>query len=443
MRPQVHYARAWDGTHIAFHAIGDSALNVVYMPHWATNVEVMWESKHVARFCRRLAEFSRVILFDKRGVGLSDPVPLPHVPTLESWMEDVTAILDALSLDQAALVAGDAAGFIAALFAATHPERTSRLVLVNSTSRVRRADDYPVGLPDHVAEWFINTLTSTWGQNTPMAAAVAPVPGADRAEFITRYQRATASPGVLAPMLRLCVDADIRSILPSIRVPTLVLHRRDDQYLRVGHGRYLGEHIPGAHYVELPGSDHDPHFGDADSVLAEIQEFLTGERPTQPSDRLLATVVFTDMVESTPYAARVGDAQWLELLDRLDRAVERYSARFRGEVIKSTGDGHLVIFDAPGRAIQWAESLLDAARGLEVQLRVGIHTGEIDRRGSDVAGVAVHIASRVSKLSGPGQILVTNTVRDLVVGSGIKFSEVGSRELKGISGAWGLLSVTK
>ena len=324
--PQTLYASAWDGAHIAYQTLGQGPVDLVYMPHWATNVEVMWESAHFGRFLRRLASFSRLIVFDKRGVGLSDPVSLPYLPTLESWMEDATAVLDAVGSPRAALVAGDAAGYIACLFAASHPERTSALVLINSTARVRRDLDYPDGLPDHVAEWFIETMTTTWGRQAPLAAAMDPGEAEERA-FIMRYQRATASPGVIAPMLRMCVDTDLRTVLPTVRVPTLVLHRRDDQYLRVAHGRYLAEHIPGASYVELPGADHDPEVGDSEAIAAEIQEFLTGERPRVELDRILATVVFTDIVDSTGRAAALGDARWIELLNRLDAAVQLHPCR--------------------------------------------------------------------------------------------------------------------
>ena len=242
-------------------------------------------------------------------------------------------------------------------------------------------------------------------------------------------------------MLRMCVDTDLRTILPTVRVPTLVLHRRDDQYLRVTHGRYLAEHISGASYVELPGADHDPEVGDSEAIAAEIQEFLTGERSRVELDRILATVVFTDIVNSTRRAAALGDARWIELLNRLDAAVQRHAAYFRGTVVKSTGDGHLLIFDAPGRGIQWAQTVMEAARGMELEVRAGLHTGEVERRGNDIGGLAVHLAARVAALSGPGQILVSSTVRNLMAGSGIGFADCGEKVLKGIPGRWRILAV--
>ena len=416
---------------------------MIYLPHWATHVEVMWEGPFLPAFLHRLASFSRLTLFDKRGVGLSDPVLLPDLPTLESWMEDITAVMDATSTERTSLVAGDAAGFMAMLFAASHPERTSALVLVNSTSRVRRATDYPAGAPDHVVEGVIDTTLATWGQppSNPSLLIPSAVGDPEVGAFVARYQRATASPGTIAPMLRLCADADVRAVLPNIKVPTLVLHRSGDTYLRVGHGRYLAEHIPNATYVELPGVDHDPDVGDADSVLAEIQDFLIGERSIPVQDRLLTTVLFTDVVGSTRTAFALGDARWRTVLDRLDDASERHIRRFRGRTIKSTGDGHLAMFDGPARAIHCGRAITQSPRGLGLEVRVGLHTGEVEVRGSDIGGVTVHIAARVTGLAEAGEILTSRTVKDLVVGSGIEFADRGEHELNGVPDTWKLFAV--
>ena len=440
-RPRVRYATTFDGTHIAYQVSGAPPLNLVYMPHWASNVEVMWENGHLAYFLKRLGGFARLIMFDKRGVGLSDPVAHPHMPPLESWVDDTTAVLDEVGVDRTTIVAHGVGGLLAILFAASHPERTSSLVLINSTARFRRAPDYPEGLPDHLVDRFVETMLSNWGsEGHPLAVAASPSLDADseEREFVARYQRASASPGVIAQMMPLTIDADVRALLPSIRVPTLVLHRLENPYMRIGHGRYLGSHVEGARYVELPGPDHDPEAGDSDALIAEIQEFLTGERPTPVSDRVLATLVFTDVVASTQRVASLGDAAWRRVLDRLEQSASRLADQFRGDLIKSTGDGHLVVFDAPGRAIQWARAVMESARGLEIELRAGIHSGEIERRGADIAGLAVHIASRVADLSAGGQILVTSTVKDLVVGSGLEFAVAGSHNLKGVPGAWDL-----
>lgn len=443
-RPPVRYATTFDGTHIAYQASGAPPLNLVYMPHWASNVDVMWENEHIAYFLRRLAGFARLIMFDKRGVGLSDPVADPHMPPLESWIDDTTAVLDDVGVDRAAIVAHGVGGYLAILFAASHPERTSSLVLINSAARFRRAPDYPEGLPDHLADRFVETMLSNWGhEDHPLAVAASPSLAADpnEREFVARYQRAAASPGVIAQMMPLTVDADVRAVLPSVRVPTLVLHRRENSFMRIGHARYLGSHIDGARCVELPGADHDPEAGDSDALVAEIQEFLTGERSSPASDRVLATLVFTDVVNSTQRVASLGDASWRRVLDRLERSASRLADQFRGDLIQSTGDGHLVLFDAPGRAIQWARAVMESASRMEIELRAGIHSGEIERRGADIAGLAIHIASRVADLSTGGQILVTRTVRDLVVGSRLEFAIAGTHDLKGVPGTWELFIV--
>lgn len=358
-------------------------------------------------------------------------------------MEDITAVLDAVGTTNVALVASDVAGFIAMLHAATHPERTSALVLVNSTCRVRLDHDYPAGIPDRVVDRFATDLLENWGQ-TPSTLEVMDPTASEDAEleaFVTRYQRATASPGTIEPMLRMCVDADLRSVLPNIGVPTLVLHRAGDRYFRPDHGRYLAAHIPDATYVELPGADHDPDVGDAESLLAEIQDFLTGERPAPVVDRVLTTVLFSDVVASTAVAYALGDAGWRSVLDRFDDASSRHVRRWRGRLVKATGDGHLATFDGPARAIHAARAMQETARGLGLQLRVGVHTGEAEVRGDDVRGVAVHIASRVTDLAAAGEVVVSSTVKDLVIGSGIEFTDKGAFELRGIPSTWRLYTV--
>lgn len=441
--PETRYARTPDGDHIAYQMLGDGPFDLMYLPHWATHVEAMWESPQLRVFLRRLASFSRLIVFDKRGVGLSDPVPLPQLPTLEAWMEDVTAVMDASGSDRVALLAGDVAGFIAMLFAACHPERTAALILVNSTCRVRRAPDYPPGIPDEPLARYAAAMLESWGQQTTGLSAMDPtvVADPDAQAFALRYQRATASPGTIEPMLRLCIDSDLRRVLPNIRVPTLVLHRTGDRYFRPDHGRYLADHIPDAKYVELPGDDHDPEVGDVEPVLAEIQDFLTGERPPPLADRILTTVMFTDTVSSTGTAFLLGDASWRVVLDRLDDAADRHLRRFRGQLVKATGDGHLAIFDGPARAIHCGRAIIEAARGLGLGMRVGIHTGEVEVRGTDIGGVAVHVASRINGLAEPGEVLVSSTVKDLATGSGIDLTSRGEHALKGVPGTWTLFAV--
>ena len=419
--PETRYARAADGAHIAYQVLGDGPIDLIYLPHWATHVEVMWEAPTLPVFLRRLASFSRLILFDKRGVGLSDPVPLPQLPTLEAWMEDITAVMAAIGSERVGLLAASYAGFIAMLFAASYPQRTSALILVNSTCRVRRASDYQPGLPDVLLEQYVERTLATWGQQVFSLGVIDPsvVTDPEWDSFVLRYQRAPASPGTIGPMLRMTVNADLRSVLSNIQVPTLILHRAQDMFMPVDHGRYLAEHIPDAKYIELPGADHDPDVGDAESVVAEVQDFLTGERPNPVADRFLTTVLITDVVGSTSRAFDVGDSRWRTLLDRLDSSATRHIERLHGRLIRETGDGHLATFDGPARAIHCARAIVESARGCGLELRAGLHIGKVEVRGRDIGGVTVHVAARISALAGPREILVSNMVKDLVVGSGL------------------------
>lgn len=440
--PETKYARAGDA-HIAYQVFGHGEADLVWMPEWATHVELLWEFPFTAAFLQGLASFSRVVMFDKRGVGLSDPVALAPPPTIESWVEDLTAVLDAVGVQRAAVAASDSAALIAVLFAAIHPDRTTALVLVNATARVKRAPDYPIGVPDHVLERLLVEYEERWGTATPDIGIRNPSladSDASRA-WVRRYSRATASPGTIMPMLRMLLETDVRAVLPAIRVPTLVLHRADDAYLRADHGRYLADHIPGARYVELPGRDHTPDIGDADAVLAEMQSFLTGDWPIMASERVLATVMFTDIVGSTAKANELGDRRWRELVNGYDRFVHRQLDRFRGRHVKSTGDGTLATFDGPRRAIGCAVAIRDGVRALGLEVRAGLHAGEVELRDMDLAGIAVHLAERVCSAAGPGQVLVTRTVVDLIAGSGITFDDQGEHELKGVPETWRLFAV--
>jgi class 3 adenylate cyclase len=440
--PETKYARAGDA-HIAYQVFGHGETDLVWMPHWATHIEMLWEEPLAAAFLQGLASFSRVVMFDKRGVGLSDPVALAPPPTVESWVEDLSAVLDAVGSQRAAVAASDVAGFIAVLFSATHPDRTTALILVNATARLRRGPDYSIGLPDHLAERLVAAFEERWGTGDVTPGLMDPSLAHDETwrAWAHRYQRATASPGTMVPMLRMLLDTDVRAVLPVIRVPTLVLHRADDAYLRADHGRYLADHIPGARYVELPGRDHTPAVGDADSILAEMQSFLTGDWPMSRSERVLTTVMFTDIVGSTAKAAELGDRGWKELVDTYDRFVLRQLDRFRGRQVKSTGDGTLATLDGPRRAIACAVAIREGVRALGLEVRAGLHAGEVDLRGEDLAGIAVHLAERVCSSAGPGEVLVTRTVVDLVAGSGITFEDRGKHELKGVPAPWRLFAV--
>jgi class 3 adenylate cyclase len=411
----------------------------VLIPEWASHIEAFWEEPRSARQLRRLASFSRLIMFDRRGVGLSDPVVGDHLPTLEETMDDVRAVMDAAGSDRAALMGVSEGGPIQALFAAAHPERTRALVLVNSYARLARAPDYPAGMPERMQQPFLDGLGAIWGSGATVDMLAPSLSGdAEFRAWFAKTERACASPGTAVAMFRHMFNTDVRAILPTLSVPTLVVHRSGDRMVRVGHGRFLAENIPGALYRELPGDDH-AYAGD--DVIDEVQEFLTGARSMPAVDRVLATVLLTDIVGSTDRATAIGDREWRELLDRHDAIVHRQLERHRGRLVKSTGDGALATFDGPARAISCALELRDALRAIGLDVRAGIHTGEIELRGSDVAGVAVHTAARVSALAVAGEVLVSKIVTDLVTGSGIRFEDRGEHELKGIPGEWRLFTV--
>ena len=439
---ETRYAKHGD-VHIAYQVIGNGPMDVVVMPNWATNVEAIWDDPAQAQLIDGVSAFGRVLLFDKRGIGLSDPVPLPHLPTLEEWLDDLLCVMDAADSKRAALVAADVAGFIALLAASTFPERTSALILVNSAARVRRAADYPAGLPDHLVDPFLQSVDSRWGSGQASVALTAPKRADDPAYVAraARYERLTASPATMRAMTAMLLDVDLRPVLPTISCPTLVIHRSGDRYMRVDHGRYLAEHIPGATLRELPGDDHWVAEGDLDALLAEIEGFLTGIRRGPDAHRVLATVLFTDIVGSTERLSDIGDRRWRQLLDRHDAIIGRLVERFRGRRVNTTGDGALVTFDGPARAVRCAVAIRDAVGGLGLRVRVGVHAGEVELRGSDLAGLAVHVAQRISTLAQADEVLASRTVVDLVAGSGIRFVDRGDHELKGIPDPWRLFAV--
>lgn len=443
-RPETRYARS-DGGYVAWQAFGDGPRDILFVPSWATNVDAMWDEPSCAYFYRRLSKAGRVICFDKRGSGVSDPVPLDALPTLEEWMDDAVLVLDAADSEKAAVIGDAEGGPMAILLAATFPDRVSALVLVNTFARWRRAPDYPIGMPDPTFEKLVSRYEQHWGQNPEILALTAPSVAADAhmREWFMRIQRLAMPPGAAARMYRWVLNLDVRSILPAISVPTLVIHRRENRHYRLDSGRYLADAIPDARLVALPGADCFPfHTPQCGPVLDEIQEFLTGVRASSPAERELATVVFTDIVESTRLAAGIGDARWLEVRAAHDAIVRRNLAAFRGREIERTGDGFLATFDGPARAVHCAVRIRNEVRSLGIEIRAGIHTGEIERRPHEIGGVAVNLASRVLALARPGEVLVSGTVTDLVVGAGIRFEERGVQALKGIPGSWRLFAVT-
>lgn len=440
----TRYAKRGDA-HIAYQLLGHGATDLLAF----TNGSNIWIDRdaepHWTRFDERLASFSRLIRFDPAGIGLSDPLSGGAQLSAEGWMRDALAVLDAAGSSRAALLGTTTGGLGAILLAATHPDRVSGLVLVHGFARLIRDVDAPWGVPRDVFERFIDDVTDPSRRDDSMDDLALSAPSlAGDPEFRAWWKGAgqrSASPAVARAMDVVALTTDVRSVLPSITVPTLVLHRVDNGFVRVGHARFLAEQIPGARLVELPGRDHLPYAGDTDELLGEIEELLTGSRATPVTDRVLATIVFTDIVDSTRLAATTGDRRWRELLDEHDRMSGRQVQRFGGRQVKTTGDGTLAIFDAPARAIQCAQALRDGARQLGLSMRVGLHTGEVERRGDDVAGMAVHIAARVQAHAQPGEVWVSRTVADLVTGSTVRFEDRGEHELKGVPGVWKLLAV--
>lgn len=442
-RPTTTYVRS-EGGYVAYQAIGDGPRNLLFVTNWGQNLDVMWEEPSLARYFERLSQIGRVIVFDKRGSGVSDPVPLHALPTLEEWMDDARAALGAAGAEQAAIIGDTEGGPMAMLLAASLPAHASALVLVNSFARWRRAPDYPIGMPEPTRERLLSLYEEHWGQNADMLGTTAPsVAGDERLrEWFMRYQRLAMPPGAAAKMYRWVTELDVRSILSTIAVPTLVLQRLDNRHYRPEFGRYLAEHIPGARLVELPGADCYPfHMADSDRVVDEIQTFLTGVRAPVAPTRVLATVLFTDIVGSTDLAAEMGDARWLDLRQAHNDLVRRHLEAFNGHEVHTTGDGFLATFDGPARAVHCATRIRDAVRELGLSIRTGLHTGEIELTGDDIGGIAVHLAARVMAKARADEVLVSGTVTDLVVGSGIAFEERGESTLKGVPGRWRLFAV--
>jgi len=436
VEPRIQYAKSGD-VNIAYQVVGDGPFDLVLVPGWVSHLELGWEEPSVARFLHRLASFSRLIMLDKRGTGLSDRVSLAELPTLEQRMDDVRAVMDAAGSKRAALFGISEGGSMASLFAATYPERTSALVLYASNAR------HPLGsLTAEQLQPILDATERSWGQGIDLPMW-APSRGNDPQlkQWYARWQRQAASPGAAVALLRMDAEIDISDVLPAIRVPTLILHRAGDQAVPVSESRYMAERIPGAKYVELPGMDHFPMAGDSDAILDEIQELLTGVRPAPEPDRVLATVLFTDIVRSTQRAAELGDRRWHDLLDSYYALARRELGQFRGREINTTGDGFLATFDGPARGIRCACALNDSVGQLGITIRAGLHTGECEVMGEDVGGIAVHIGARVAAKAAAGEVLVSSTVKDLVAGSGLEFEERGSHRLKGVPEQWRLFAV--
>jgi class 3 adenylate cyclase len=441
--PEIKYAQSGELS-IAYQTFGEGDLELVFVPGFISHADLAWEEGTLLRgIYDRLATFARVTTFDKRGTGLSERSL--GFGTAEDRMDDIRAVMDAAGIERAALAGISEGGPLTTLFAATYPERASALVLWDTFARVLKAPDYPIGFNPPEVEFTIKLLVERWGTGDGLPLLVAGL--ADDPEgkaFSARYERAAATPSAVRQIMERNCEIDVRTALAAVSAPTLVIHRTGDPPVPVAMGKYLAEHIPGARFAELPGDWHvNAAPGAEDDALDEIEEFLTGRRhePVTPVDRVLKTVLFTDIVDSTARAASEGDRRWHELLDAHDSTIRRELGRFRGEEVNTTGDGFLAAFDGPGRAINCAQAIADAARGVGVEVRAGLHTGECELRGDDLAGIAVHIGARVASLAGPGEVLVTSTVRDLVAGSGIEFDDRGRHELKGVPGEWQVLAV--
>lgn len=439
MRAETQYTRSGDVS-IAYQVLGDGPIDLVMAPGWIFHIELVWEQPEFERMMRKLTPHFRVILFDKRGTGLSDRSI--GASSIEDRMDDIRAVMDAAGSEQAAVMGWSEGGTFAAMFAATYPARTRALILYASGARFRWAPDFPISWPPEVEQVFENYLATSWGKG--LAAPVVVPSRAKDEEFVRwfgRYERMSISPSEGLVLYNANRDIDVRHILPTIRVPTLVLHQRDEIFLPIALSKDLAERIPGAKYVELSGQDHLFWYGDPDEAVGEILEFVTGSRPAPDIDRVLATVMFVDIVGSTERASDLGDRRWHELLERYYALTGAEVERFRGRQVKTLGDGVLATFDGPARAVRCAQSLAARTRELGVEVRSGVHTGEIELIGNDVGGIAVHIGSRVAGEAKAGEVIVSSTVKDLVAGSGLSFTDRGTHSLKGVPDDWRLWAV--
>jgi pimeloyl-ACP methyl ester carboxylesterase len=435
-RTEPRYAVNGD-VHIAYQIVGSGSVDLVYTPGIWSNLDVMWEWPSWARYLDRLASFSRLILFDMRGVGLSDRGSEP--PVLELQMDDVRAVMDAASSESAVIFGGARGAAMTMLFAASYPERTRALILYAPIARSVQADDWPYGRTAEEQERFFDRFTAEMGtaQNLDLQG-----PSHDAAfkTWWARFERLGASPGAWRELQVIMAPLDVRAVLDHIQAPTLVLHRHGDRIVDVRQGQAVAARIPDARFVELEGDDHIPILGDADAVVDEVAEFITGVRPARESDRVLTTVLFTDIVDSTARAVTVGDQRWRELIEQHHRVVRARLVRFQGTEIDTAGDGFFARFDGPARAVRCAVEISRAVSDLGLEVRAGVHTGEVELMGDKIGGIAVHIGARVAALAGPGEVLVSRTVVDLVGGSGIDFEDRGENELKGVPGIWGLFA---
>jgi pimeloyl-ACP methyl ester carboxylesterase/class 3 adenylate cyclase len=438
--PETRYAKAPDGTSIAYQVLGDGPVDLVYASGIWSNVELMWEEPRWAHFLERLAKFSRLILFDMRGVGLSDRGPEP--PVLELQRDDVGAVMDAAGSSDAIVFGGARAATMAMLFAATHPDRTRALVLYAPVAKTVATPDFPYGKTPEEQRVFFERFVREVGTGQNLALQ-APSVAADEpfVRWWARFERLVASPSAFEELGRIFTDVDVRDVLPAIHVPTMVIHRKGDAIVLGRQARFVADQIQGATYVQFPGEDHLPFIGDADAIVDEVEQFVTGRRPIRETDKVLATILFTDIVDSTKRQAELGDRGWKELLERHHGMVRQLLTQYRGEEQDTAGDGFYVRFDGPARAIRCAQDIIETVRPLGIEVRAGLHTGECEIVDGKCSGLSVSIGARVMANAGPSEVLVSRTVKDLTAGSGVTFQDAGEHELKGVPDRWHLYRV--
>ena len=439
--PETRYARARDGTRLAYQVLGDGPVDLVYLQPAFSHVEMIWEEPIYERFLRRFAAFSRLILFDRRGNGMSDPVPMDRPPDMETRMDDVRAVMDEVGSERAVVCGASESGALACLFAAAHPDRTIALVVHGSCARRAWAPDYPWGVTREQHEEYVEQIDAGWGTEEFVRGWYDAFD--DQTERLiawdVKLSRYAMSPGAAVAYERMTYQDDVREVLPAIHVPTLILHREQDS---PEDNRYLAEHIRSAEYIALAGHEHAPYLGDQDSVTREIERFVRSVRDEESVlDRVLATVMFTDIVGSTETVARLGDQGWRDLVERHHAAVRSWLGRYRGSEVDTAGDGFFATFDGPARAVKCASSIVQAMKALGIEVRAGVHTGEVETVAGKAGGIAVVIGSRIGSAAGPSQVLASQTVKDLTAGSGILFEDAGDHELKGVPDRWRLYRV--
>jgi class 3 adenylate cyclase/pimeloyl-ACP methyl ester carboxylesterase len=440
-RGKVEYA--WNHEiALAYQVVGAGSVDLLYLQSNTSNVEVNWENPDLASFLTELAGLGRLVVVDRRGLGCSERFTPAGAPPIETLIDDVLAVIEAAACERPVLVATGDCGFFSCMLAATHPDRLAALILINAAPTWQRSDETPWARTEAEMEQSFRWCQDTWGSGAWSRRANPSVSSDRDLGWFGRYERLAQAPGALYAEARRFADTDVRAVLPAVQVPTLVLHRRDNPEERVEAGRYLGAHIPGASFVELAGADHFPWLGDAPAVIREIDRFLRTVRAEEADlDRVLATVLFTDIVASTEKAVELGDRHWRELVERHDTAVRAVLARYRGQEVNTTGDGFVATFDGPARAVRCAQVIADAVRQLGIEVRAGVHTGEIEMSGRAISGIAVNIGARIGARAGPSEVLVSQTVKDLVAGSGLAFQDRGLHELKGVPDQWRLFAV--